>query len=101
MLAVDRLALHLLALSSLVITTPAWALEMSCHIHAPAQNGGSANRVVSGRYESEEVCELLRQRRFGTGGRCHCVYGFTSPVFPGKQSNAPSIPGESGERTMQ
>jgi len=93
-----RLALFLLASSlQLAAVFPLGALEISCHIHPPLEKREGGTRATTlGPFDTEAVCESLRRRMFGDGGRCHCAPGFTS--FPLKRYRRERGPGSGGPR---
>jgi hypothetical protein len=53
----------------------------TCHIHPP---GSTPQRPIGliGPFASVADCERERVRRFGDGGRCHCVADFTPDWLP-------------------
>jgi hypothetical protein len=64
------------------IVLPAAALEISCHIHPPAQVKGSESPGTTfGPFATQSECENVRQQLFGIDGRCHCAPSFSSSLI--------------------
>lgn len=61
--------------------------QTSCHIHPPGSSPESPRGTI-GPFDSAFECETERLRRFGAGGRCHCVAGFSPRWVP----PAPALP---------
>ena len=78
---------------------PASGLEVSCHIHPPAQEqGNNPPATTLGPFASESACDAVRQQLFGLAGRCHCAPGFALPMPLRRDSRKLPQPGEMQEK---
>ncbi len=81
------------------IATSAAGLTITCHIHPPAQDN-TAPVTLIGPFATEDQCEQMRVNMFGSGGRCHCLRGFTSPRFGQPPPGDEFMPGETTETPL-
>jgi len=57
------------------------ARSSECHIHPPQSDSAEAAGII-GPFATRHACEQERERRFGSGGRCHCLADFTPRWLP-------------------
>ena len=67
------------------MASPTSAIEITCHIHPPAQGKDRTSPATTlGPFATDSTCASVRQQMFGNAGRCHCVPGFASPGIRGR-----------------
>jgi len=57
------------------------ARSSECHIHPPQSSPSEVGEII-GPFATRDACEQERERRFGSGGRCHCRADFTPRWLP-------------------